>query len=982
MPDLDINDLPLLSGQVPDSASIPIQVIDRTLYRTTGSQFGGGASQYLSSVTALTGAGTTLAAVATTGLSIGAIRQTWIDSKLHTWILGTPNFAGKVNVNYVVPSDFNGSTNNKHWILVGTRTLYSEQNTARVYEGLYGTALEGNENVGVVLTWEGQSSFSHTLKVRSGVPGKVNMQANHSHLKQEVTTVTDGWAGARGQLMYTGRTDGTSVYNLHGYGDEITSTAVPNEHSIDTTGTTVGAGPTFLGTIKFRYSQSPSLTLNQLVIFNVTGPVAGIQASNFYGIVTQTPAAVNGLYEVLVQVAKLDSFHWDSAAKANVSTLNDRWSLKTLTNGEVNAANKVSLARDTSGPADQLIATWSTPHNLYYGQNVSVWASGNITGLSGIWTGFHSGHVTEIVSSTQARIRARNLRLQDANELYTFSGAVTSATSTWAIIPGTLDPDHEVFQGGNVVTAARDANGITRRLMLGDADVTVNDEWALGVGGVVNTLRGRRGDIRMGRHSMKTMAGARDPRRGVRIIRNGSVTSPLATSPQLGSIGTDIGAGEFAVAFDAMLEFGGGVVGGLNDSACYFQVRLQTSGDIVLETWDGSTVTSTTVASGWSDLAGTRGVITINRGTSDISVNLNGITLYRGTPTSWGRTVSSTATVRVGGASAAADRYNGAIFSAWAFAHVLSQSDMDFITVNGRVPTGLQWGALSSVYSAPFDSSADGWDSLGSTMFGLSATANVDSIGGRDDCIELTLLNTSAAHTIQKTLLARAKRFRILMEVYRLNTNAVATGIQIAPFNQGSSALTVPIPGNTWTPITLDAEEQGVSGNSLALILYLTNAAGATTYTGNGTDKFYIRNLKVQRLGAFISLDFGSGVGFQAFDQTSNGFHSSLIAPCDHVVPETRAPLYFRLTTSGNFPTAGIPAGARITSIIANAISGTPTITVGSSSGGSQFVSSVTLSAGRQRLTLAGEFSSTGAIYIGGNASCDVWFTINYEVNP
>jgi hypothetical protein len=778
--------------------------------------------------------------------------------------------------------------------------------------------------------------------------------------------------------MYSGRTDGTSSYNLHGYGAEITGTPLDNEHSIDTSGMTVGGAPAYLGTLKVRHTVNHGLVLNQLVMLAVTGPVAGIQASVYYGIVTQVPTLAGGLFETLVQVARLDARHWDGNAKASVSTLNDRWSIKTLVNGEVNAANKVSLARDTSGPTDQLLVTWGTAHNLIYGQNVSVWASGTLTGLSGIWTGFHSGWVEEIVSATQVRIRVRNLRLQAANEIYSFSGSVTSATSTWAIVPGTLDPDHEVIRSGNVITAHRDANGRTRRLMVGDVDVTDDDVWGINAGPQDNALRSRFGDPRSGRHSLKTMAGARAPRRGVRSIRNGSVNTPLATSPAIAiatTNGSSIGTGEFAVAIDAMLEFGGAVIGGLADTACYFQVRLLANGNVVLETWDGTTVTSTTVATGLTYLRGTRGVLVINRGLQDIGVSLNGIVLYRGTPTSWGRSVSSSATIRVGGATAAADRYNGAVFAAWGFAHTLTLSDIDFIVEHGRVPTGLQWATLTA-YTAPFESGADGWDSLGSTMFGLSASANVDAIGGRNDCLELTTLSTTNTHSVSKVLFARGKRFRISLEVYRLSSNEIATGIQVAPFNQGSTAVTVQLAGNTWTPITFDAEEQGVSGNTLALILYLVNGAGENIFTGNTSDKVYVRNLVVQRLGAFAALDFGSGAGSQAPDATGNAFHSVLTTPFEHPVAERRFQIFQRVAQSGNNPAIAIPTNARIVSLTASA-AGSVTLSVGNVNSGTQIVNAQALTSGIQDVTLAGRFSSTGNLV--ANLSSGVSVDLTYD---
>lgn len=824
---------------------------------------------------------------------------------------------------------------------------------------------------GVSVIIEGSPTVSHTVKVLSGVPGRVNKQADHAHLKHDVTTVTVGSAASRGQLMYSGRTDGTSSYNLHGYGAEITGTPLENEHSIDTTGMTVGSAPAYLGTLKVRHTVNHGLVLNQLVMLAVTGPVAGIQASVYYGIVTQVPTLAGGLYETLVQVARLDPNHWDTNAKASTPNLNDRWAIKTLVNGEVNAANKVSLARDTSGPTDQLLVTWSTAHNLAYGQNVSVWASGTITGLSGIWTGFHSGHVTEIVSATQVRIRVRNLRLQSINEIYNFTGAVTSATSTWAVVPGTLDPDHEVCQSGNVITAHRDAIGRTRRLMVGDVDVTNDDEWGINAGTQDNALRGRGGDVRIGRHSITTMAGSRSPRRGVRCIRNAVATAALVTTSDFGSIGTVIGAGEFSAVFDCLLDFSGGCIGGITDTACLFQLRLLSTGDIALDTWDGTTTTVTNLGASLLHLNGTRGVVSIRRGASDLSVSINGIELYSGSPTSWNRTISSAAKLRVGGTGIADTRYNSVIYGAWAFAHRVTRADLDHITAHGRIPTALQWAPLAPIYTDQFSAGDDSW-----SVFGLTATGNVDNIGSRDDCLRLTIVSGGTSHSISKALLPRAKRVRVTLEVYRPASNQEVTGIIVQPYNQGMGRLIAQIDADTWSRLTLDVEDFGVTGSLSNLIISLMNGSGAFIFSGNGTDSIAIRNVMVQRLGAFAALDFTAGSGSQAADITGNAFHSVLTTPFEHVVAERRFQIFQRVSQSGNNTAIAIPTNARIVSLTANA-AGSVTLSVGNVGSGTQIVNAQALTSGIQDVTLAGRFSSTGNLV--ANLSSGVSVDLTFE---
>jgi hypothetical protein len=986
--------LPPVGGAVPASAHLALQTSGGSGYSSSVRallETEEGTSAYVRSVNSLIGGGSSLASIVTAAvgspgddtympaLATGTIRMTWIGVFFQVWVLQTPTFVGVLNTDYVVPADYHASTNNRHWVLGGSRCYSLEVNTLRVQGGFYCTALPGAENIGVVVAVEGQSSWSHTVKIYSGIPGKVNMQADHAHLKHEVTTVTAGTAASRGQLMFSGRTNGTSVYNLHGYGAEIVGTPVANEHSIDTLATVVGAGPQFLGTIKFRYTTNPGLTLNQLVMFAVTGPVAGIQASVYYGIVTQAPALVSGVYEVLVQVARLDGKHWDTNAKANVSTLNERWVIKTLTDGEVNPANKVSLARDTNGPSDQLLVTWGTPHGLLYMQNVSVWASGTITGLSGIWTGFHSGHVSEVVSPTQVRIRVRNLRLQDSSEIYNFSGAVSSATSTWAIVPGTLDPDHEVVLPGNVITMQRDAQGRGRRLMVGTVDVLNDDEWALGVGGPENELRSRFGHLKIGRHSLTTMAGVRSARRGVRCIRT-TATTPLVVTGDFGAIpttnGAGIGAGEFSAVFDGLLDFSGGCIGGITDTACLFQLRLLSTGDIALDTWDGTTTTVTNLGVSFLELNGTRGVLSIRRGT-DLSISLNGFEIYSGTPASWDRTLSTAAKLRVGGADTAATRYNGVIYGAWAFAHRVTRSDLDHINAHGRLPSALHWAPYTILYSDPFGSNDGGWVS-----FGASAPVADQDVGGREDCLKVVINSGGTTHIISKSaILPRAKRVRLTFEVFRPAANAVVTGIIVQPYNQATGRQILQLTGDAWTPVTMDVEDNGASGNTGDLVLYMMNAASAFDFAGNGTDFVAIRNVKAQRLGAFCALDFTAGGGSQVPDLSGNGFHCALTSASEHVVPERRFTLPFRVTQTGSTQIAGasgflkLPVGTRIASITANAASSV-TLSIGNANSGTQIVNAQALTTGIQDVTMAGRFTTTGDLFVTLSSGVQVDLTV------
>lgn len=301
-------------------------------------------------------------------------------------------------------------------------------------------------------------------------------------------------------------------------------------------------------------------------------------------------------------------------------------------------------------------------------------------------------------------------------------------------------------------------------------------------------------------------------------------------------------------------------------------------------------------------------------------------------------------------------RYNTVIYGAWAFAHRLPRTDLDLITAHGRVPAALQWAPPGLTYDSTtaFLSGIDGWGG-----FGVVTPTFNQTVGGRDACLVFAITSGGTNHIINKVALPRGKRVRITLEVFRPASNETVTGVILQPYNQASGRQIVQLAGDTWTPLTMDVEDTGAAGSSAEILLYMMNAGGSFSFAGNGTDTVAIRNVKVQRLGAFCALDFGAGGGSQAADSSGNAFHVQLQTPFEHVVPERRFQIFQRVSLSGNNPSVSIPTNARIVSITANA-AGSVTLSVGNVGSGTQIVNAQALTTGIQDVTLAGRFSTTG----------------------
>ncbi len=979
MPDSEIKYLPAAPAAIPALAYIPVQMPDGALVKVAVSALG----DFDASITSLIGGeATAFDKVATVGIPTNTVRRLLIGGVLQTYQLR----AGADGD--VLPEDYHASTNNRSWFQVvaqfeqivaqaglsGGGAFSWNGNTFAVLDSTTGAG-----NIGIHPVIQGSPIFYHTATIGSGIPNGFASLADHSHLKQRILNPngpannTAGWSG---QLIYTARTDGTSIHNLHGFEAPILFTDLGSEHSISTIGGGTPASPSWTLRVKVRYTASQaSLTTGTKLVLRVDRKVAGIEAAAYSGTVVSAnalnaPGAATNTWETQIDLFGLDANHWNASQAADVSTQNADWRVQVPQAGAIiNDANKVSLARDTAGPTDQLIATWSTAHGLARGENVCVLMEG-MTGLTGGWNGFHSGHVEEVRSTTVAVIRVRDLRNIG---LRSFSGTA-GATSQWAIYRGTRDPDHEVILPANEFTAQRDSTGRVRRVMVGEADVLNDDEWAIGVGGPANVLRGRGGDLRVAGHSLRTMA-ARDPIRGLRVIADQALNNPLTQQ----SFPVDIGTGDFTIAVQLrLISVATGASMLLVEPGPTFLIRHPDGqGNMDVDCQGGAVVRLGTIA---PSLLGTIATVVVERVGTTLTMWVNGVLVGSGTHANFANSITTSSGLRFGGAYVAAQRHNDIICRAWLCAHRLNDADRAFLAVHGRLPTALQGALIAPVYSSDFSAGTDTWGANGVTL-----TGNIDGIGGQDNNLRVVVDSSTGVHIASRAAgLPRSKRVRVTADFYRPASNTVVTGVLWQHFNQSNTPpaadRTVQLPADTWTTLSVEIEDLAAVGSNGAIAWYLCNASGAFTFAGNGTDLIYIRNVVVTRLGAIIDLDFGVGVGGQAHDLSGNGFHATLIAPYEHVSPRREGQVRHSTSTSGNTQiAAGIPANARITSITAWAANPV-TLSIGTASGGTQIVNAQALNLGLQDVALAGRFSVGGALWVNLSSAVFVRLTISYEI--
>jgi hypothetical protein len=164
--------------------------------------------------------------------------------------------------------------------------------------------------------------------------------------------------------------------------------------------------------------------------------------------------------------------------------------------------------------------------------------------------------------------------------------------------------------------------------------------------------------------------------------------------------------------------------------------------------------------------------------------------------------------------------------------------------------------------------------------------------------------------------------------------------------------------------------------------------AGGTNFvfsraSGAGASKTsWYDNVILERIGAIVDLDFTVGAGYQATDRSTNNLHGTLFNGVEFTVPRKVAVVYATTATNGNqqmLGTLAIPTNAIIEDIIVNS-TGSATVSVGNASAGTQIVNGASVVSGRQKLTLATPFSTTGNLWVNSNTTDTLQFTILYTI--
>lgn len=196
----------------------------------------------------------------------------------------------------------------------------------------------------------------------------------------------------------------------------------------------------------------------------------------------------------------------------------------------------------------------------------------------------------------------------------------------------------------------------------------------------------------------------------------------------------------------------------------------------------------------------------------------------------------------------------------------------NYNTINGPslVDFADQWAeANGGVYTSDFSAGVDSHSAAGGAVAG-----NIDSIGGENDTLRLTIDSSTGNHQILRSITSFTtvgKRYRFDADVYIPSTNTNVNGIE---FNSdGSSGVNV-INSTTTTDawVRLSGELIG----SYSEYRFRMKSSGSYVFTGNGTDVIYVKNVKITQIGILADFDLSNyNSDDKIVDKSSNAFVAS-----------------------------------------------------------------------------------------------------------
>lgn len=193
---------------------------------------------------------------------------------------------------------------------------------------------------------------------------------------------------------------------------------------------------------------------------------------------------------------------------------------------------------------------------------------------------------------------------------------------------------------------------------------------------------------------------------------------------------------------------------------------------------------------------------------------------------------------------AAAVRYAGTCESVALYNRALSTADVLDLYING-VATADQWGSQTPVYTSDFSAGLDSCTATNGTLNG-----NIDTIGGLDNWLRLTLSGGSVPHRINRETVGMTigKKYRVSFKYYIPSANAALDGIRL--FSGDAGAIITDIQSVVDTATSVSAE---FTATAAGFRFYCYDGSVASV-NGDG-DVVYVKDIVFTPIGATLDLE-------------------------------------------------------------------------------------------------------------------------------
>lgn len=167
------------------------------------------------------------------------------------------------------------------------------------------------------------------------------------------------------------------------------------------------------------------------------------------------------------------------------------------------------------------------------------------------------------------------------------------------------------------------------------------------------------------------------------------------------------------------------------------------------------------------------------------------------------------------------------------------------LCTNG-IPESWKWGSQAASYTSNFSAGVDGFTATGGT-----AAGNIDSIGGQDDWLRLTVNSANTTHRLIKTgLFVTGYKYLVSGLMYVPSTNSNLDGAAFGDTSNSSAITTVYAPALD----TVVPWYGYFTAGSTDFRVAATDGGNGTFQDAGGDDVLYIKSVSVVRVGATLAL--------------------------------------------------------------------------------------------------------------------------------